>query len=1679
MNARVGIIAIKMHVENLFHNILDRSNLFGYSWRMNQVPGLSRLAEIKPRFRSAHGVAFAVIAALLAAQSAQAASSTWTGTAATGNWTDATWSAGVPGGASGSTTSTDVATFANSGTAVTTITVDNGRNVGGVNFTGTISGADSSYTLAGIGSNLVLSSGGVIQSTATGTETIGTSTLTLEGNASILSNAASTTNLVQITSGTLTEASGVTGTLTLGGTNSGANYISSVIANGASSGTLSLLKTGAGTWNVEGNTTYTGATTVAAGTLEVDTANGTLGGTSSVTVQGGASLFAGATSTSSGLANRINTGASMTLGGAYFSGAGTTSLNGTYDIILGPTTANSQSLNSLVIAGGTSDLVQGSGTLGSGTVPTLTFSGSNPYVHNQGGFVDLNASSTTETITFTNNPTGSNGNNTPSSSNLLVGAYLDANSFILAQSGTLTGASYETTTAGGNTPSNYAGANMDVTSSPTMTGTVSINSLRFNASGANVVTLTGTNTIGAAGILVGSGASGSSTISGGDIETSSAGGELLVYLNGKNLTINSSILDDSTSSLSVGALTGNTGVLTLTGANTYAGTTMIASGAALTLGNGTANTTMGGGSIVNELGSKLTVDLANGGAIADNITSDGAISFTPGSGVTQTLSGTISDGGSNRSSITQTTAGTTDLTGAGASTVGFGGVAVTSGTLNISGGGVQSTSGVLNIGSGATVNISSGTNTFNGSSSLNGLFVLGVEGAGTLNISGGTSTFLGTAATLTATTITQTSGTATFGQAGTTFGGLNYTISGSNSVLSVLGGMRQIGTFVVNGGTVTFNNDGGANGGRLGGNVLNNSLTINGGQVNWEGANLNLNYNGTTGVISLNGGTLTMDDPFITTGTATGATINFNGGTLQAGLSSASFMPATAAQTADVQAGGAIIDTNGFNITIALALTTGTTGLDGGLTKLGSGTLTLSGANTYTGTTTISAGEILLGTGGTLGATTADLLDNATLDLGGTSQTVGTLFGSGTILDSVTGTKTLTVGSDNGTGTFTGVIEDNGGSGGRVAFTKTGTGTQVLAGANTYTGTTTISGGTLQLGNGGTSGSLSTSSVIVDNGTFAVDQSDSVVQGTTFSTVVLSGTGGFTQAGTGTTTLNLLNTYSGTTTVAQGAILFNTGASSSSAPQNLGEGAVVDLGAAGTSSGELIYTGGTGTLAKNIVALGNGSDTVDNAGSGLLTLSGSIVKNGTKLTLKGDLNVTGTISGASSGSDLIIDTGTTTLSSANTYNGPTYIRDNATLDAAAAGALPTGTRTDVTMDDIGTGSSTLALGASQSISSLTGASSSLVTLSTNTLTIGNSGTGTGTATFAGVISGTNGALTKDGTSTEIFTGANTYTGTTTISGGNLQIGNGGTTGSLSTSSAIADNGTFTINRSNGVSQGTDFNGSAITGSGGLTQAGTGTTTLTTANSYTGTTTVSAGTLQLNSGSTTGSGALNVGAGATLAGTGSSSGTGFSITGSSSTRATVLVGHNTASDLNTTSVMSLSATGASSIGSANLVFNLNTNVAGQSNQLSVGATAIAFNTVGSMNTTMTLNLQGSSIIAAGTDYILVAGTTASGGSGQLGSQYTGLDLGTSVSLGSGITETQILNSNFGGSGSVNLSFGSANSFYGTNSTLFLYQNTHTGQDDIEVEVVPEPGTWALMLAGLGLLIFIQRSRRKNP
>ena len=94
----------------------------------------------------------------------------------------------------------------------------------------------------------------------------------------------------------------------------------------------------------------------------------------------------------------------------------------------------------------------------------------------------------------------------------------------------------------------------------------------------------------------------------------------------------------------------------------------------------------------------------------------------------------------------------------------------------------------------------------------------------------------------------------------------------------------------------------------------------------------------------------------------------------------------------------------------------------------------------------------------------------------------------------------------------------------------------------------------------------------------------------------------------------------------------------------------------------------------------------------------------------------------------------------------------------------------------------------------------------------------------------------------ILTGSMGYTGATTIGGGTLQIGDGGTAGALPASSVITTNGTLAFNRSDTVTQGTDFDGTGISGTGGVTQAGVGNLILNTANTHSGITKATAGTL---------------------------------------------------------------------------------------------------------------------------------------------------------------------------------------------------------------------------------------------
>ena len=373
------------------------------------------------------------------------------------------------------------------------------------------------------------------------------------------------------------------------------------------------------------------------------------------------------------------------------------------------------------------------------------------------------------------------------------------------------------------------------------------------------------------------------------------------------------------------------------------------------------------------------------------------------------------------------------------------------------------------------------------------------------------------------------------------------------------------------------------------------------------------------------------------------------------------------------------------NTTISNAIATST----GRLTKDGLGTLTLSAANTYTGATTINAGTLSIAAitnGGVAGALGNSTNAEGNLTLGG-----GTLEYTGSTSNSTDRNFTLTAGTSSaisvsnsaGSLTISGVAINTTGN-----LTKSGAGTLILTRANLYTGTTTISAGTLQIGAGGTSGSLSSASVINNNGTLVFNRSDTMTQGTAF-TSTIGGTGNLIQAGTGTLVLSGVNTYTGSTTVSAGNLTISNasalgGTGSGTTVANgaslqiqgdiaVGAEALTLTGSGFSSSGALRNLSGANSLTGAITL--SGATTIG-SDAGTLTLSGGI--SGTQnLTFTGAGNTT--ISGAiatSTGTLTKNGSGTTTLNAANTYTGTTTV-NSGTLTAATANALGNSTVIDV------------------------------------------------------------------------------------------------------------------------------------------------------------------------------------------------------------------------------------------------------------------------------------------------------------------------------------------------------------------------------------------------------------------
>ena len=634
------------------------------------------------------------------------------------------------------------------------------------------------------------------------------------------------------------------------------------------------------------------------------------------------------------------------------------------------------------------------------------------------------------------------------------------------------------------------------------------------------------------------------------------------------------------------------------------------------------------------------------------------------------------------------------------------------------------------------------------------------------------------------------------------------TVIGNNTV-TLSGVSIYTGTTNVSGGTLLVNSAGSIN--TTSGIIINGSnakylhtssvastrpITVTQGTVDGTGSLGAITVSDDTGGIVThgNGGTTAL----------TAASLTFNGG------GTVNLKPA--GTTAGIAVTGALA-TNPANGTVVINATntwaSGTTynlisfgSFAGATTDFTKGTITGLAArqnaalvNTGTAIALSITGEKLIWTGAVSGVWTTDLIGGAKnwkLQTAGTAtefqSTDEVIFN-----DTATGNTTLDLLNDNvqpNSVTFDNtsksyLLDSSSGFGiSTGTLTKSGTGTVTILTTNLYTGPTTINAGILQLGDGTFDGTIANTSSVTNNGTLAYNWGSGHT-----AAYAISGTGNVTKNGAGVLTFSGANTYTGTTTLTEGALIVN-GAG------NLGTGAV-SVGA-----------GTTLTLDKALAL----TQTVTGAGS---------INASSTITLSGDLTgFAGTYThntvGASSGF---------TVATASSKNAAYVI---ASVQGSAQGMIASGN-----------GNYTLEMG------SLTGVTSSLfrggnVATGTTTLQIGNLGTST---TFAGSIN--NGttkalALTKVGAGTLTLTGVNNYNSLTTISGGTLQLGDGTTDGTIANTSGVTNNSTLAYNWA--LDHTAPY---PISGSGTVTKDGAGTLTLTGVNTYTGTTTLNSGKLAVN------------------------------------------------------------------------------------------------------------------------------------------------------------------------------------------------------------------------------------------
>jgi outer membrane autotransporter protein len=486
---------------------------------------------------------------------------------------------------------------------------------------------------------------------------------------------------------------------------------------------------------------------------------------------------------------------------------------------------------------------------------------------------------------------------------------------------------------------------------------------------------------------------------------------------------------------------------------------------------------------------------------------------------------------------------------------------------------------------------------------------------------------------------------------------------------------------------------------------------------------------------------------------------------------------------------GGIFDTNGNAVTLAGAIT-GT----GGLTKMGAGTLTLTGENSYTGDTTISAGTVQIGNGSISGTIPGNIVDNGALvfSRSDAASYAGVISGTGSVAQAGNGTIILTGASTytGGTTVLAGTLQlGNGGTSGSIggdisnngalvfsrsnavsfvgivsgagSLTQAGSGMLTLTGANTYTGGTIVSAGTLQLGDGGTIGSVAGN--VTDNSFLAFNRSDS------FSFVnVISGNGAVSKGGVGTLTLPNTSTYTGATSVTagtlnvSGSIAASSGVTAASGATLAGTGTVSSTT---IQSGGMLSAGGASVGTLNVT----GNLTLN---SGAITLVDVTTTSADRLLVSGTAAINGTLNVTfASGSyvpaqyTLLTSTGALsgTFSGLNFTGAPSGIATEILYDANNAFLkLVTGFSPNANFNiDVGT----INVSGDQTTGGLSGTGGT-INIATGSLTDNQ----TSDSSYAGAFTGS-GTLTKTGAGALILNGnSGGFTGTTSVTGGLLEVG---------------------------------------------------------------------------------------------------------------------------------------------------------------------------------------------------------------------------------------------------------------------------------------------------------------------